>query len=100
MGFHTVFPCSLMEIPDFPASRFVFTNPPYKRNTALSELARAMHDGKSIHEIHVKFRNSENTYDLFLVKNLKISYNDENLYQQPHVQTILQYLLIEILSYE
>jgi hypothetical protein len=58
------------------------TNPPYKRNLVLSELARAMHDGESIHDIHVKFRNSENAYKL---KNLKISYNDENLYQQPHV---------------
>ena len=45
------------------------TNPPYKRNTALSELARAMHDGKLIHEIDVKFRNSENTCK---IKNLKI----------------------------
>jgi hypothetical protein len=61
------------------------TNPPYKRNTALSELARAMHDGKSIHEIHVKFRNSENTCKFKNLKScLKISYNDENPYQQLH----------------
>ena len=45
------------------------TNPLYKRDTALSKLARAMHDGKSIHEIHLKFRNSEKP---FKFKNLKI----------------------------
>ena len=56
------------------------TNPPYKRNTALSSLARAMHDGKLIHEIHVKFRNSENTCEFKTLKKLKLSYNDENLY--------------------
>jgi hypothetical protein len=45
------------------------TDPPYKRNLSLSELARAMHEGKSIHEIHVKIQISENTCKF---KNLEI----------------------------
>ena len=45
------------------------TNTPYKRNLALSELARAMHHRKSIHSIHVRFRNSENACELTNLKN-------------------------------
>jgi hypothetical protein len=61
------------------------TNRAYKLNLVLSELTRAMHDRKLIHDMHDKFRNFKNACRFEKIVNLKISYNDENLFEQQRV---------------